>query len=190
MNLQAAFDGLLAAVALWLAFGPARRQPALQLGAVLLAAAAVLGTLRFSGLLPLPSLHQFLSLLGAGAGLPLIALAVTRPQGVVARQTRYAWIVGVCASVLCVLLVVVGGFKPWSSVCAFASALAILGVSARRRDPLATAAGIGMVLAFGTFAGQLRVGPLQPGDFLHIGLALALALLGVWATRQVNKPWA
>ena len=187
MNLQAAFDGLLAAVALWLAFGPARRQPALQLGAVLLAAAALLGTLRFSGLLPLPSLHQFLSLLGAGAGLPLIALAVTRPQGAVARQTRYAWILGVCASVLCVLLVVVGGFKVWSSVCAFASALAVLGVSARLRDGLATGAGLCMVLAFGTFAAQLRIGPLQPGDFLHIGLAVALARLGVWAGRHLPR---
>jgi hypothetical protein len=184
MNLQAAFDGLLAAVALWLALGPARALPALRLGALLLGAAAVLGTLRFSGWLPLPPLHQFLSLLGAGAGLPLLALAVTRPAGVVARQTRYAWIVAVCASVLCVLLVVVGGFKLWSSLCAFVSALAILGVAVRRRDALATAAGLCMVLAFGTFAAQLRLGPLQPGDFLHIGLAAVLALLGVWGKRR------
>lgn len=184
MNLQAALDGLLAAVALWLAWGPARTRPAMQLGALVLGAAAVLGSLRFSGLLPLPSLHQFLSLLGAGAGLPLLALAVTRPQGLIARQTRYAWVMGVCAAVLCVLLVVVGGLKPWSSVCAMASALAILGVSLRRRDALGTGAGLCMVLALGTFAAQLRLGPLQPGDFLHIGLALALGLLGVWVTRR------
>lgn len=184
MNLQAAFDGLLAAVALWLALGPARAWPALRLGALLLGAAAVLGTLRFSGWLPLPSLHQFLSLLGAGAGLPLLSLAVTRPTGAVARQTRYAWILAVCASVLCVLLVVVGGFKLWSSLCAFGSALAILVVAVRRRDGLAAAAGLCMVLAFGTFAAQLRLGPLQPGDFLHIGLAAALALLGVWGKRR------
>lgn len=187
MNWQAGLDGLLAAVAIWVAIGPARALPALRLGVVLLGAAAVLGTLRFSGILPLPALHQFLSLLGAGAGLPLLALAVTRPTGRVARETRYAWVLGVCASVLCVLLVVVGGFKLWSSICAFASALAILGVCARRRDGLAAGAGLCMVLAFGAFAAQLRGGPWQPGDFLHLGLALALGLLGTWATRQVPR---
>lgn len=52
MNLQAGFDGLLALAALWVALGPARQRPALRLACLLLGSAAVLGTLRFSGLLP------------------------------------------------------------------------------------------------------------------------------------------
>ena len=85
---------------------------------------------------------------------------------------------------LCVLLGVVAGIKLWGSVCAFASALSIAAVAARRRDLPALGAGICMVLAFATFAAQLSAGPLRPGEFLHIGLALAMLLLGRWAAAR------
>ena len=111
MNWQAAFDGLLALAAFWVVLGPGRHLPALKLGCLLLGSAAVLGTLRFSGLLPLPQLHQFVSLLGAGVGLPLLALALVAPAGAVATQTRFTWIFAVVAAVLCVLLGVVAGIK-------------------------------------------------------------------------------
>ncbi|MEY4266791.1 MAG: hypothetical protein RIS90_1326 [Pseudomonadota bacterium] len=188
MNWQAGFDGLLALAAFWVVLGPARQLPALRLGCLLLGSAAVLGTLRFSGLLPLPQLHQFVSLLGAGVGLPLVALALVAPTGAVASQRRYTWIFAVIAAVFCVLLGVVAGLKLWGSVCAFASALAIAAVAARRRDRLALGAGVCMVLAFATFAAQLSAGPLRPGEFLHIGLALAMLLLGRWAAHRQSRP--
>lgn len=184
MNWQAGGDGLLALAAFWVVLGPGRRLPAVQLASLLLGSAAVLGTLRFSGVLPLPQLHQFVSLLGAGVGLPLLALALVKPGSVVATQSRYAWVFAVVAAVLCVLIGVVAGVKLWGSVCAFASALTIAAVAARRRDLLALGAGICMVLAFATFAAQLSAGPLRPGEFLHIGLALAMLLLGRWAAAR------
>lgn len=187
MNWQAIFDGLLALAAAWVVLGPGRQLPALNLACLLLGSAAVLGTLRFSGLLPLPPLHQFLSLLGAGAGLPLLAMALAAPAGVVANQRRYTWIFGVVAAVLCVLLGVVAGVKLWGPVCAMASALLIAAAAVRRGDRLALGAGICMVLAFVAFAGQLRVGPLQPGEFLHIGLALAMLFLGRWAAVRTGQ---
>jgi hypothetical protein len=188
MNWQAGGDGLLALAAFWVALGPGRRFPAVQLACLLLGSAAVLGTLRFSGVLSLPQLHQFVSLLGAGVGLPLLALALGAPAGAVARQRRFTWIFAVIAAVLCVLLGVVAGIKLWGSVCAFASALAIAAVAARRRDLLALGAGICMVLAFATFAAQVSAGPLRPGEFLHVGLALAMLLLGRWATFRHSRP--
>ena len=187
MNWQAGLDGLLALAAFWVVLGPARQLPALRLGCLLLGSAAVLGTLRFSGLLPLPQLHQFVSLLGAGVGLPLLALALLAPAGAVASQRRYTWIFAVIAAVFCVLLGVVAGLKLWGSVCAFASALAIAAVAARRQDRLALGAGVCMVLAFAAFAAQLSAGPLRPGEFLHIGLALAMLLLGRWATLRHSR---
>jgi hypothetical protein len=187
MNLQAGFDGLLALAAFWVVLGPARQLPALRLGCLLLGSAAVLGTLRFSGLLPLPPLHQFLSLLGAGVGLPLLALALVAPASAVSTQPRFTWIFAVIAAVFCVLLGVVAGLKLWGPVCAFASALVISAVAARRRDQLALGAGVCMVLAFAAFAAQLSAGPLRPGEFLHIGLALAMLLLGRWAALRHGR---
>mgnify|MGYP000418345755 CR=1 FL=1 len=35
---------------------------------------------------------------------------------------------------------------------------------------------------------QWRAGPLQPGDFLHIGMALAMLLLGRWALVRSQRP--
>lgn len=83
MNWQALFDGLLAAVAIWVVLKPAQHLPAMRLACLLLGSAAVLGTLRFSGVLPLPPLHQFVSMLGAGVGLPLLAIAVVWPHSAV-----------------------------------------------------------------------------------------------------------
>jgi hypothetical protein len=96
-------------------------------------------------------------------------------------------IFAVIAAVLCVLLGVVAGLKLWGSVCAFVAALTITAVAARRRDLPALGAGICMVLAFATFAAQLSAGPLRPGEFLHIGLALAMLLLGRWATVRHSR---
>ena len=58
---------------------------------------------------------------------------------------------------------------------------------AARKDMIALCSGGCMVFAFAAFAGQLRAGPLQPGEFLHIGLALALLFLGVWVTSQQRR---
>jgi hypothetical protein len=118
----------------------------------------------------------------------LLALALVAPDGAVASERRYTWIFAVVAAVLCVLLGVVAGLKLWGSVCAFASALAIAAVAARRRDLLALGAGICMVLAFATFAAQVSAGPQRPGEFLHVGLALAMLLLGRWATFRHSRP--
>lgn len=181
MNLQALFDGLLAVTAFYIAWGPARAAPALRLGCLLLGSAAVLGTLRFSGVLALPQLHQYLSMLSAGVGLPMLAIALTQPRSAVASQRRYAWIFAVIAAVVCTLIVMVLQWKLWTSVCAIMSALCILGYGTLRKQLLKAATGLLMLLTLVAFAIKAQVGSLLPGDILHIGLAITLILIGRWA---------
>lgn len=178
MNWQALFDGLLATVAFWMVLKPARQLPAMRLGCLLLGSAAVLGTLRFSGVLPLPPLHQFVSMLGAGVGLPLLAIAIVAPHSAVATERRFTWIFAVVAAVVCLVLMLLVQFKLWSSACALVSAVAIVGTAGLRKRWLVLLAGLSILLALLAFAAQLRAGELLPGEFLHIGLALGLWLLG------------
>jgi len=180
MNLQALLDGLLAATAFYIAWGPARSAPALRLGCLLLAVAAVLGTLRFSGLLPLPQLHQFFSMLGAGVGLPLLALAVTQPACAVASQRRFAWIFAVIAAVVCTLVVMVMQWKLWTSVCAILAALSIVGFGVSRKLWLPVSTGLVMLATLVAFAGKMTLGHLLPADILHVGLSVTLAMMGWW----------
>ena len=178
MNLQALFDGLLAATAFYVAWGPSRSLPALRLGSLLLGSAALLGTLRFSGLLPLPQLHQYVSMLGAGVSLPLLAIGLTQPTSAVASQRRYTWVFAIITSVLCTLLVTVFQWKLWASLCAIAAALSILGHGTMRKQWVEALAGLLMLLALVAFAAKLQAGGLNAGDILHIGLTLSLMLIG------------
>lgn len=184
MNQAALLDALLALVAFWLAAVCVRRQPAMFLGSLLLAAAATLGALRFSGVLALPLWHQYLSLLGAAAGLPLVAVATVLPHSGVARQKRYAWILACSACVLATVLVVVLQFKAWSAATALLSSLTVLLVGARRRQADTVGAGLSMLTALLLFAFKTPLPVLAPGDALHIGLALALLLVGLRAMRE------
>ena len=185
MNWQAFFDACLAAVALWTAVQCAAARPAVRLGCVLLGLAAMLGALRFSGLLPLPPLHQVMSMLGAAVGLPLLAIAVIAPGSAVASQTRYAWIFAVSAGVLCMLIVVVADIKVWASIWALLAVLAMAGSAAWNRRWHLLAAAACMLAASLAFAIGVTAGVLGPGDFLHVGLAAGIGLYG-YAVNGVN----
>jgi len=177
MNLQAATDGLLALMALWLAAQAGRQAPALRLGCLLLGLTAVLGTLRFSGLLPLPASHQFGGMLSAGVGLPMLAIASSLPESVVARQRRYAWVFAVTAAVTCTVLVMVLHLKWWTSVCALTAGLGMLIWGIRHQQGALIASGLLMVITLVAFAAKVHLGPLQPGDILHLGLTGLLWLI-------------
>jgi lysylphosphatidylglycerol synthetase-like protein (DUF2156 family) len=187
MNWQALFDGILAVVAFGVLALAAPSRPSLRMACMLLGTAATLGTLRFSGLLPLPALHQFASMLGAGVGLPLLAIAVSQPNSAVATQRRYAWIFAVVAAVVCTVLVMVAQLKAWAAICAVMATLTIVISGISRRQGVTAIAGLLMLLALGAFAAKLQFGALQPGDFLHIGLALGLLLL-TRSTAAYSKP--
>jgi len=188
MNLQALFDALLALVALGLAIRGGHCKPAWRLACLLLAAAATLGALRFSGLLPMPSLHQFFSMLGAGVGLPLLALAVILPDSHVATQRRFAWIFTISAGTLCILLVMVAQLKVWTAACALLSTFGILMISIKHREMITALGALLLLLALSAFAAKIHMPPLLPGDLLHIGMALGLLALSAGPQRLRPTP--
>ena len=186
MNLQALFDAVLAVVCFALAFDASKARPAWRLSQLLLAAAAILGALRFSQLLPMPSLHQFFSMLGAGVGLPLLAMAVIQPDSAVATQRRFAWIYAIVAATACIFLVMVAQIKAWTAVCALLSALSIVVLGVKNQKKLTALGGLLLLMTLTAFALKLNAPPLLPGDVLHIGMSLSLLVLWMGSKRSVS----
>jgi hypothetical protein len=187
MNSLALSDALLAATACWVALSPARALPGMRFGCVLIGAAALAGSLRYSGLYPLPPLHEFLSMLGAVSALPLFAIAVAWPMSAVSATRRFAWVFFISSAALGVLVVSVGGLRAGADIVAVLSVLTMLIASLRRKEWLGVGAAVCLALAFAAFLARLQIPDLfQPGDFLHVGMAIALLLLGRWAEVRMQ----
>ena len=177
MHSLALTDGLLLAVTAYLALQ--RHLPmAFRLACGVFGVAALLGVLRFSGIYPLPSWHQFASMLGAASAFPLLAVAVVWPDSLAARNTRFAWIVLCVTAVIGVIIVGVGQKRIYSDALALLSLLAVCITLVRARQWLGALGGLLMLTALLVFALKVSVGEaLVPGDLLHIGMAFGLLLL-------------
>jgi hypothetical protein len=140
--------------------------------------AALLGVLRFSGIYPLPSWHQFASMLGAASAFPLLAVVVLWPDSLAARNTRFAWIVLCITAVIGVIIVGAGQKRIYSDALALLSLLAVCITLVRTRQWLGAVGGVLILTALVLFALKIAAGTLLvPGDLLHIGMALGLVLL-------------
>ena len=189
MNSLAISDAVLTATACWVALGPARALPGMRLGCLLIGAAALAGSLRFSGLYSLPPLHEFLSMLAAVSALPLLAIAVAWPTSAVSTTRQFAWVFFAGSAALGVLIVSVGGLRAGADIVAVLSVLTLLAASLRRKEWLGVGAAVCLALAFAAFLARLQSPDLlQPGDFLHVGMAAALLLLGRWAMNRTQTP--
>lgn len=172
-------DGLLALVCLWL-LSRASVPLGVRIAAGTLGAAAVLGFLRFSGLYPIPQWHQFVSMLGACAAFPLLAVAVLWPDAAVARQLKFAAIFFIGMGAIGLLAVGVAQKRVVVDALTVISVVAMLFSLARGgRWPTAISTAL-MLAGLLLFAAKAAVVPaLVPGDLLHIGMAIGLLGLGV-----------
>lgn len=172
-------DGLLALVSLWL-LSRASLPLGVRIAAGTLGAAAVLGFLRFSGLYPIPQWHQFVSMLGACAAFPLLAVAVLWPDAAVARQLKFAAIFFIIMAVIGVLAVGVAQKRVVVDALTIISVVAMV-ISLARGGRWPTAISTALMLAgLLLFAAKAAIVPaLVPGDLLHIGMAIGLLGLGV-----------
>ena len=172
-------DGVLALVCLWL-LSRASLPLGARIAAGTLGIAAVLGVLRFSGLYPIPQWHQFVSMLGACAAFPLLAVAVLWPDAAVARQLKFAAIFFIILAVIGVLAVGVAQKRVVVDALTVISVVAMM-ISLARGGRWPTAISTTLMLAgLLLFAAKATVVPaLVPGDLLHIGMAIGLFGLGV-----------
>ena len=177
-------DGVLALVCLWL-LSRASLPLGVRIAAGTLGIAAVLGFLRFSGLYPIPQWHQFVSMLGACAAFPLLAVAVLWPDAAVARQRKFAAVFFIILAVIGVLAVGVAQKRVVVDALTVISVVAMV-ISLARGGRWSTALTTALMLAgLLLFAAKAAVVPaLVPGDLLHIGMAIGLLGLGVSSIWQ------
>ncbi|MFT5452749.1 MAG: hypothetical protein ACI9N9_002244 [Enterobacterales bacterium] len=187
MNSLAVSDGVLLIAMLFIVTRTSSAV-ALRLGAAVFAAAAFLGVLRFSSVLPLLGMHTFFSGLGASAAFPLIAAAFLWPDALLARSWRFASIFLVIAGALGLVAAALD-FSLWGKIVALVSLLALVMRSVLSKNYMALIANTILLLGLILFAKQFSVEPyLQPGDFLHLLMAIGLLLLNYsWREQVLNN---
>ena len=187
-------DGLLALICLWL-LTRASLPLGVRIAAGTLGLAAVLGVLRFSGLYPIPQWHQFVSMLGACAAFPLLAVAVLWPDAAATRQLKFASIFFIGMAVFGVLAAGVAQKRVVVDALTVISVVAmVISLARGGRWPAALTTAL-MLAGLLLFASKATVVPgLVPGDLLHIGMAiglLGLGVSGIWRdapTAQAQEP--
>jgi hypothetical protein len=178
VNSLAISDGLLFLVACYFAL-QVRMPIAFRLGSAILGAAAILGALRFSGLLPLPQMHDFFSTLGASSAFALVSASVIWPNQIVSLKAKYASILFIISAALGLIMVVGFEFVIFGQLMAFLSVflVAISSLKNKRIDGFLGA--LVMATGFLLFTMEYAIpGYLQPGDFLHIFTAVGLVVFG------------
>ena len=184
MNSLALSDGVLLIATLAIIMKPSA-SIGIRLSAAIFAAAAFLGVLRFSTLLPLPGMHSFFSGLGASAAYPLLAAAFLWPDSGVAQSWRFASIFLIIAGAFGLVASALE-FSLWGNLLAIVAVVALLLRSIKNRDVKATMGSSSLLAALLLFSSQFSLSPVfQPGDFLHLFMALGLTLM---ATRSLRFP--
>ena len=184
MNSLALSDGVLLIAAIAIVM-KSSASTGIRLSAAVFAAAAFLGVLRFSTLLPLPGMHSFFSGLGASAAYPLLAAAFLWPDSAVAHSWRFASIFLIIAGAFGLIASALN-FSLWGNFLAIAAVVALQLRSLKDKDIIAAAGSSSLLAALLLFSSQFSLPPaLQPGDFLHLFMALGLTLM---ATRSLRFP--
>lgn len=185
MNSLAISDSFLFLVATYFAL-QSKIPIAFRLGAAVLGAAAILGVLRFSELLPLPQLHSFFSALGASSAFLLIGVSVIWPARLVSVKAKYASILLIVSAALGLVMVTGFGFAIFGQLIALLSVLLIVVSALRNRRIYSLFGALALASGFILFVMKYSVpGYLQPGDFLHIFTAIGLLTFG-----QIHSAYA
>ena len=177
MTSLAITDGLLFLIAA-AAVATVRLPLAFRMGSALLAFTAGFGVLRFSDLLPLPTLHSFFSTFSASSAFLLIAVSIIWTGSAGATRAKYASILLIVSGAIGFVMVDLFELTRFGQIVSVLCVLQIIIYTARHRLLSALVGAAALELGFILFATGQRVPDLlQPGDFLHLLTAAGLALL-------------
>lgn len=177
VNSLALTDAILCIVTLFVA---SRRthSPLLRISAAMFSAAALLGTLRFSGIWPAPAVHTFASMIAGVSAFPALATAASFPSLPWVRSWKSALTAVLVAGALGAAVVMLSGSRLYLDLCAIVSVLTLGVAGYRTHDRLRFMGALIMLAGLLLFAMKIAVLPgLEPADGLH--LALAAGWLGV-----------
>lgn len=169
-------DGILFLCAAYLALQ--RSSPiGYRLAFGVLGISALLGFLKFSGLYPLDSWHRLFAILSGSAALPLLAACVKWPRSAVANQRQFALIFLGGAALLGVVISGVGKVRVYDQALGALSMLVMLGLLIKLGDGRRISGMVCMLAGALMFLAKVKIAPwLQPGDLLHLGMAIGLIL--------------
>jgi hypothetical protein len=153
-----------------------------------LALAALLGALKFSGLYPLDAWHRLFAILSGSAALPLLAVCVRWPQSATANDRQFALIFLGGAALLGLAIAGLGKLRIYDQALGAISMVWMLWLMVRRGDQRRSI-GVAFMLAGSVlFLAKARLSPwLAPGDFLHMGMVVGLVLLAPAPHRPATR---
>ena len=180
MNADALSDAVLALVTFSIAARLTRPHPALGTGCLLIGLAAAVGVLRYSGIDAALGPHRFFAIIAAGAGFPLLAIAVRWPHDPIAGHATAAARFAVIAGGVGVAMELAGAGLWRQVVPALAVGLMLLTVLTTPHGPR-TSGVLLITLALSCAAAGLTlpVLGLSAAALLHYALAAGLALLAL-----------
>ena len=197
MNSLALTDGLLfmcAAYLAWMRYSTIGT----RLAYGVIAVAALLGTLKFSGLYPIEEWHRLFSIFAGAAALPLLAMAVIWPRSAVVTDRQLALIFLGAATLLGLAIAGLGHLRIYDRTLGAVSLLSMLAWTVQQGQWQRSAGLVLMLVGSLLYVAKVELlAWLSPGDYLHLGMALGILLLSAWhrpgpytslAEQPLNEP--
>ena len=152
-----------------------------------LAVAALLGALKFSGLYPLDSWHRLFAIISGSAALPLLAVCVALPQSATANDRQFALIFLGGTALLGLAIAGLGKLRIYDQAAGAISMCWMLWLFVRQGDRRRIISVAFMLIGSALFLAKITVSPwLFPGDFLHLGMVMGLLLLAPASLRPAT----
>ena len=140
-----------------------------KFGVSLVSVASFLGVLKFSEILPLPSLHAFFSSLSASSAILMIMV------GIIWRSRLVAWILFMVSAALTFIMSSAFGLNYFGYMMAGISTVGIICLQAILKNKDGLIGGVLLLVGFLAFLTKIELfSVLEPGDYLHFFMAVGI----------------